>query len=213
MKIEEFIDFLTQFKDTDKYENIYLDEHKRDNLMIYLKEMKKQNPTILFVGEAPGYLGCGITGVPFTDERVLAAKEYSYVPGKQLYYLSGAQKERSAKAMWDVLNIIASNEMILPLMWNSFPFHPHDQGNKLSNRAPNKEERENIGIPCMQKLLNLFDIKEVYAIGLQAFYSLSDMKLGSLFNQEKNVSYIRHPSYGGKRICQEKIKSIFNITN
>jgi len=33
--------------------------------------MSKINPSILFLGEAPGYKSCRLTGVPFLSERVL----------------------------------------------------------------------------------------------------------------------------------------------
>ena len=44
---------------------------KRKNLFLYLQQMAKLNPHVLLVGEAPGYRGCRLTGVPFTSEFIL----------------------------------------------------------------------------------------------------------------------------------------------
>lgn len=40
----------------------------RHNLSLYIEQMLYVQPTFLFIGEAPRYRGCGITGIPFTDE-------------------------------------------------------------------------------------------------------------------------------------------------
>ena len=114
--IEKFVEELSLEQENEECENFYKDENKRNNLRIYLVEMMKLKPKILFVGEAPGYLGCAVTGIPFIDERVL--NEYKALPGDYITY--GMKKERSAKAMWDVLRDIEK----LPVLWNSFPLHP-----------------------------------------------------------------------------------------
>ena len=44
---------------------------RRHNLLLYLQQMLIFNPQILLVGEAPGYRGCRLTGVPFTSELIL----------------------------------------------------------------------------------------------------------------------------------------------
>lgn len=43
----------------------------RRNLAAYLRVMQAQRPTVLLLGEAAGYRGCRLTGVPFTSEAVL----------------------------------------------------------------------------------------------------------------------------------------------
>ncbi len=210
LMVKDFIEFLSGFYDTENYENIYRNEKKRSNLKIYLEEMQKQNPKVLFVGEAPGYLGCGITGIPFTDERVLISNEYSFIPGKGRYYISGNQKEISSKAIWDALKIVSNSGNSLPLLWNAFPFHPFNNGNKFSNRQPDKNEIKQIGMPCIYKLLSLFNIKSIYTIGRNAFYCLSNMELNRMFKAEESF-YIRHPAHGGAVECINKIKSIYSL--
>lgn len=203
MTIEDFVNELSSEQDTEYFDNFYRDEDKKYNLKIYLYEMKKLNPDILFVGEAPGYLGCAITGVPFTDERII--KDYKdFLPGE--YRIKGYQKERTAKAMWDIMRETGK----LPLLWNSFPLHPHKSGNIQSNCAPRNKDKQTIGRKYIKYLLYIFDIKEIYAIGCQAFNTLKGMDLDG-FAGTKEKSYIRHPSYGGKTECYKKIKEIFKV--
>ena len=199
MTIEQFVNELS-LEERELCENFYKDENKRNNLINFLKEMLKQKPRVLFVGEAPGYLGCAITGIPFTDERVL--KEYNCIPGS--YVIKGSQKERSAKALWDVLKEMDK----VPLLWNAFPLHPYKEGNISSNRQPTSSEKKEIGEKYIKYIIELFNIEEVYAVGLQAFDTLRSMDIEG-FDITKEKSYIRHPSYGGRKQCQEKIKEIF----
>src|SRR5437588_13067176 len=46
---------------------------RRGNLELYLREMSARGPGVMLVGEAPGYKGCRLTGVPFTSETILLA--------------------------------------------------------------------------------------------------------------------------------------------
>ena len=46
------------------------------NLNLYLENMKKIAPKILLLGEAPGYNGCGLTGIPFTSEKIIATTPF-----------------------------------------------------------------------------------------------------------------------------------------
>ena len=43
---------------------------RRQNLEIYLQEMLDRDPKVLLVGEAPGFRGMRITGVPFTNRTM-----------------------------------------------------------------------------------------------------------------------------------------------
>lgn len=198
MTIEEFVNELSLEK-RKLCENFYKDEDRKNNLITYLKEMEKLKPRVLFIGEAPGYLGCAITGIPFTDERVI--KEYNCIPGN--YVIKGSQKEKSAKALWDVLKETDS----VPLLWNAFPLHPYKEGNVRSNRQPTLSEKKEIGEKYIKYIIDLFNIEEVYAVGLQAFDTLRRMDIEG-FDKTKEKSYIRHPSYGGRKQCQEKIRGI-----
>ncbi len=44
---------------------------RRQNLALYLQEMRERSPKVLLLGEAPGFRGMRITGVPFTNRTIL----------------------------------------------------------------------------------------------------------------------------------------------
>lgn len=163
-------------------------EVRRGNLWLYLNNMSRLKPEILLVGEAPGFHGCRLTGVPFTSEHILL--ENDSVFGKKRGYrktaeLRGLKKEQTATVIWETL----INHNFVPLMWNAFPFHPHQSGNPEKNRTPSSAELE-FGQVFLQDIINMFQIKKVVAIGNKAE--------GSLTKLDVLCSKIRHPANGGK---------------
>ena len=164
---------------------------RRNNLYIYLRQMQRVNPKIVLVGEAPGYRGCRLTGVPFTSEHLLMNnKEGLNLFGKENGYQLAVEqeklmKEATATIIWETL--IQHDMMVLS--WNAFPFHPYKKGNIFSNRTPLKKELL-IGEKHLLQLLELFHINKVVAMGNKAAESLS--RLG--IQHEK----VRHPAQGGK---------------
>jgi len=111
---------------------------RRRNLEIYLLEMLHLRPKVLLVGEAPGFRGMRITGVPFTNRTILEGPANPlglFGPGKG-YVLPGGSEgiasEPTATVMWQVLAELE----FLPLLWSAYPFHTHVPGRPLSNRTP-----------------------------------------------------------------------------
>lgn len=176
-------------------------EIRRSNLFIYLNKMNELRPKIMLVGEAPGYRGCRLTGVPFTSEHLLM----NGVPGldlfgeKQGFRLASKDgrllKEATATIIWETL---MSNDMIA-LGWNSFPFHPHREGMPESNRAPLTKELK-VGEKPLLMLLELFDIKTVVAVGNKAEETLNNLNIP--------CHKVRHPAQGGKNQFVEGIRKI-----
>jgi uracil-DNA glycosylase len=87
---------------------------RRQRLGAYLES--RRNAPILLVGEAPGYRGARVSGIPFTSERQLSGSG----PG-----------EATATIVHRVLAELGLEEDVL--LWNVVPTHP---GTARSNRPP-----------------------------------------------------------------------------
>jgi hypothetical protein len=94
---------------------------RRGRLANYLAE-RAGAPWIL-VGEAAGYRGARVSGIPFTSERQLTGR----LPG-----------EATATIVHRVLSDLGVAEQVL--LWNLVPTHPHAPGNALTNRTPTRPE-------------------------------------------------------------------------
>ena len=91
---------------------------RRDRLAAYLEQ--RAGAPILLVGEAPGYRGARISGLPFTSERQLTGS---------------GPAEATATIVQRVLAELGATESVL--LWNIVPTHP---GTETTNRAPSREE-------------------------------------------------------------------------
>jgi len=132
--INNLKDFVEELATTDITPNVYnqysyeCNENsiRRNNLLIYLKQMHKLKPKVMLVGEAPGYRGCRLTGVPFTSEHLLMNNIGGLeLFGKENGYKLALQKEKllkeaTATIIWNTL----LDHNIMALAWNAFPFHP-----------------------------------------------------------------------------------------
>ncbi len=165
---------------------------RRHNLQRYLEQMYTLRPSVLLVAEAPGYKGMRLTGVPFSsryhiETGVMDGKLYGIENGYQVPDdpdLPG-YREQTATIVWETLGKLC----VLPLSWNSYPFHPHRPGELLTNRKPRKPEIE-LGRPFLESLLLLFDIKQVIAVGNTAHDALDQIGI--------TAPKVRHPAQGGK---------------
>ncbi|HEX2426567.1 MAG TPA: uracil-DNA glycosylase [Gaiellaceae bacterium] len=90
----------------------------RRRLVAYL-ESRREAP-ILLVGEAPGYRGARLSGVPFTSERQLTGS---------------GPAEATATIVQRVLRELGLEGEVL--LWNVVPTHP---GSAVANRAPTPSE-------------------------------------------------------------------------
>ena len=157
---------------------------RRRNLAIYLREMQDRAPKVLLVGEAPGYRGMRITGVPFTNRTMFEgpANEFGlFGPGKG-YVLpadaAGIAAEPTATVMWQVLAELE----FLPLLWSACPWHTHVPGRPLSNRTPKASEVA-LGTPFWQALTEAFPIDTVVAVGNVAHRQPAAQRPGRAENQ------------------------------
>ena len=164
---------------------------RRRNLELYLSEMLGRSPKVLLVGEAPGFRGMRITGVPFTNRTMFQGPATSFGlfgPGKGYALPAGAEgvaAEPTATVMWEVLAELD----FLPLLWSACPWHTHVPGKPQSNRTPRITEAR-LGTPFWQSLVELFRIEAVVAVG--------NIAHRSLVSSGVDAPKVRHPSHGGR---------------
>ncbi len=103
--------------------------------------------------------------------------------------------ERTAAVVWKVLSRIGQPIVL----WNVFPFHPHEPDDPFSNRCHTAAERQ-IALPLLEDLVKMFQPKRLVAIGRDAHVALRDVDIP--------VTSVRHPSYGGR---SEFIASLYQL--
>ena len=140
--MEELISRLADATIGDTF-NFYRDgegaETRRERLLAYLRE--RESAPLLLVGEAPGYRGARVSGIPFTSERQLTGT---------------GPAEASATIVHRVLAELALEERVL--LWNVVPTHP---GTTSSNRRPRAAEIA-AGLPFLHALA---EGRRVVAVG------------------------------------------------
>lgn len=115
---------------TDVILNQYKDKMILNNLKIYFEYLIDNPSDIMIVGEAPGYQGCALTGIPFTSGEVITNPKH--IIFKKIGYKLKVREvvsEPTATIFWDFLE----NNKPVPLIWNSIPFHPHKKESIKSN--------------------------------------------------------------------------------
>lgn len=174
---------------------------RRDNLALYLARMAAHRPRLLLVGEAPGYRGCGVTGVPFTSEAVLLGEPspfelFGATAGFRASDAASApRREATATVLWTTLVALDC----LPLLWNACPLHPHRPGEQASNRPPTAAEVM-VGRPFVETLLALYRIERVVAVGRKAAAALDAWGIAA--------AAVRHPGHGGKAAFVSRLEEL-----
>lgn len=178
---------------------------RQANFRLYLAEMEKRKLKYLMVMEAPGYRGCRLTGVPVTSRKILleGVSELDIFGTDRGYQATddegfeNVQGEQSATIVWGTL----ANLGIVPLIWNTFPFHPRKIGQQRTNRRPRKPEMK-LGAHYLQRIIEHFQPKIIIAVGNVAHETLTSMKITS--------HKVRHPAQGGKNDFVAGLESLFS---
>ena len=179
---------------------------RRANLRLYLRAMAEKSPRTLLVMEAPGFRGCRLTGVPVTSRKVLleglpALRIFGAQAGYRDVADAGFERvygEQSATIVWNTLAQLQA----LPLIWNAFPFHPHQAGQPLSNRKPRKSETE-LGAAFLLRVISLWRIQQVIAVGNVAHQTLGDLGIA--------CGKVRHPAHGGKNDFVAGLSALLSV--
>ena len=187
---------------------------RSENLRRYLE--LRPNPKYLFIAEALGYQGGHFSGIAITSERILLGEHPDVDPktvlGDWRYertsdvnspMLNRTQKLKGFNEPTDtvVWNAIASHGLktFECVLWNIFPFHPHQEGKLLTNRTPNTAELD-IGVEYAKDLLEMYPGMKIIAIGANAAKTLK--RYGFACEE------VRHPSMGGANKFREQVNEI-----
>ena len=173
------------------------------NLDQYLQIDRTQAPAILFVGEAPGYRGAVLSGVPFASLSTLTtawndpwgafgpAAGFLTPPG------SGCVREATATIFWEVA-ADSLGSLALPLTWNAVAFHPFEDSGR-GNRTPSRAEiREGQG--WLVDFIELFRPQCTVAVGRRAESALDEIGMEFIA--------VRHPSHGGRELFSAGVHGV-----
>ncbi len=159
---------------------------RKRNLEAFLQAALANRIATIWVARDLGYRGGRRTGVPLTDEVHLDFVG-RLLGGTQLQRATRGPvvAERTAAVVWKVLVRIGQPV----LLWNVFPFHPHEPNDPFSNRCHTSAERQ-ISLPLLEALIEMFQPQRLVAIGRDAQIALKNIGIP--------VTTVRHPSYGGQ---------------
>lgn len=192
------------------YDVAYARSIRKAQLERYLTR-RLGNARILLVAEACGYQGGRFTGVAMTCERMMLslhptvnARMVIGAPGrrtsradspflpKEIQRRSGFN-EPTDTVVWDACLSagLAPEEFLL---WNIFPFHPHQKGRMLTNRTPTEKELSD-GLAYTRELLHMTGQLLLFAVGRKSEATLREAGYHPIG--------LRHPANGGANLFRE----------
>lgn len=153
----------------------------------------------IWMGRDLGYRGGRRTGLALTDEARLAQFADVYPGATAAKSTVGPTvAERTATEIWAVLAQIE----LPPLLWNVFPFHPHEPGQPFTNRKFTAAELK-VADALNRQLLSWLGIRRIIAIGQDAAHYSRQFGV--------KVESVRHPSYGGVTEFRDGIRRIYDL--
>lgn len=211
MMTDEFVKRLIDFSALDVFNPWHYPAHRHEeaiaaNLRLYnLRRHHEVAARFVLVGEAPGYQGCRVCGVPFGSERLIRNGKMPRLSwgGKAMDKDSGrlGWTEPSATIVWGILHELGIAETTV--CWNAFPWHPHRPGDLLSNRKPTPDEVQE-GRWFLQELIEDQCYKggaTLVAVGNTAADALVDLGY-------EEFPRVRHPANGGATKFREQMRSL-----
>ena len=199
--LDDFLVSLAAQPQRDNLFNPYADPSRLANLEAYLRLLlQRPGRRVLLVGEALGYRGGSLTGIPFSSERLLLEAPHAFL--RQLrphLQLSGNTAEATASLHWQALE----GRRIVPLCWNAVPFHPHQPNEPTTNRAPTAGERRE-GESWLRRLAELYQPDQVAGVGGHGH------RVAVATQPQYRPVLIRHPSYGGKQAFERGLQQLLH---
>lgn len=172
---------------------------RRRNLRTLLAAAQELQIDTIWMGRDLGYRGGRRTGLALTDERHLPAMSQIYPGSESVRTTNGPEvAERTAAEIWAVLALLDKP----PLLWNVFPFHPHEKDDPFTNRKFTSRELREVD-ELNATLVKWLGIKRIVSIGQDA------ASYAAKFGVE--VASVRHPSYGGVTEFREGISRLHGL--
>ena len=119
----EFTDELARARIGSTFNQYSRSRLRRARLSAYLDS--RRHASVVLVGEAAGYRGARVSGIPFTSERQLTGR---------------GPAEATATIVHRVLAELGIENDVL--LWNVVPTHPHRPYRPYTNRRPTRDEVE-----------------------------------------------------------------------
>ena len=186
-----FFELLRALPEPDDAEALYGDDaegrRRERNLRRYFA---MPHAPVLLLGEAPGWRGMTVTGVPFISAR---EAEAGVVPGLELPEHPQAPWEASSRVVWATLRDWRGP---VPLSWPVYPLHPFVAGTPHSNRTPRPAEVR-AGALVALELIRALEIETLVAVGRKA--------QGAIASAGLEAPAIRHPAQGGAAMFAEQL--------
>lgn len=168
-------------------------EIRRTNLRKYLEQVVDP-PTVLVVGQGPGWRGARFSGVPFTSQAQLLRPDFP-VSGDRSSRGPNPLSERTATQLWETL-LPYHPELF---MWYSFPLHAHRPGANQTDRTPTRRELEEFST-VLEQFHEILEPETVMAVGRTAQTALGDIEI--------EHTYVRHPAFGGVRAFRRGVSDL-----
>ena len=179
---------------------------RKSNLRRYLTLIAQETPPFMLIGEAPGYRGTTVTGIPFMSIRQASSRPglITRDPSGDGFAVAPIDAdgpppwEATSGFMWKALD---ARSTPAPLLWSTYPHHPFVLGDPSSNRRPRPDEIRR-GIPLAISLASLFGITRFIAVGRVAEQALATNGV--------EATPVRHPAQGGAAIFAAQMAELLS---